>query len=114
MNVISAVEDHRRGYRREKGSPKRCLTPQAVGHEGQEQDQADAKEDRNEPEPALGELIEVLRRPRQTAKDEGGVRERRSVMFVGIVLIATVVPELAELNTVYGLVIVHRALAQSH
>src|ERR1035437_6016191 len=62
VNVIAAVEDYRRGYRREKGSPKRCLPPQAVGHERQEQDQADTKENRDEPEPALGELIEIPRR----------------------------------------------------
>jgi hypothetical protein len=33
-------------------------------------------------------------------------------MFNGIVFIATVVPELAELDAVDGLVVVHRALVQ--
>ena len=85
---------------------------QAVGDERQEQDQADAKEDGGEPEPVLAEGVEIPRRARQPPQGEGGVTERRAVMFVGVVFVAAMLPKLAELDAVDGLVVVHRALVQ--
>ena len=50
--------------------------------------------------------------PVRRLEGKRGVIERRAVMFVGIVFVAAVFPELAELDAVDGLVVVHRALVQ--
>ena len=93
VDVVAAVEDHRRRSSRKKGGPQRRVPAQAVRDERQQQNQADAKENGDEPELALRELVDSLRRPRQAADGEGGVVERRAVMLVGVCTYSRRVPK---------------------
>ena len=111
VNVILAVEDHRRGDGRKDGRPNRGVPAEPIGDERQQQNEPQSERHGDQPQFDLGEMSEV-RRARQPRDGQRGVEERRSVMFVRIVLIPAVGPKLAELDAVDRLVIMHRALVQ--
>ena len=113
VNVIAAVEDHRRGDGREQGGPDESRSgpgrrrPAAGAGSGPTPKRTVVNRSR-----LSVNWSKSFGAPVRRLEGEGGVIERRAVMLVGIVLIAAVLPELAELDAVDGLVVVHRALVQ--
>src|SRR5580765_2933592 len=106
MNEISAVKDQGRRNCGEQPCPKNSWWAQTVFDQGKKQEQPQAKKNGDPSQAGIAVVVEV-RSASQTLKGKSRVEEGRPVMLVGIVLVALVIPKLAELNCVDGLIIVH-------
>src|SRR2546426_11662525 len=53
-----------------------------------------------------------IRRTRQAGNSQGRVKQRGTMMFIGIVLVGALFPKLAELDGVDGFIIVHWPLVE--
>src|SRR2546421_8174378 len=84
------------------------MAAQAVRQERQKENQADAKHNGRETQRCVLELTGVARTA-QPQEGERGVMESRPVIFVGIVSVATLLPQLADFDGIDRLVVVERA-----
>src|SRR6186713_1233079 len=111
MDVIPAVIDHRRGNGGENRSPDYGTSAQTIHKQRQQENDSDTEDDRDYSKGGVGELAAVgcSCHPRLR---QAGVIERRSMVFVSVILISAAVDEFGEFDPIDGLVVVQRARSE--
>ena len=111
MNEVAAVKNHGRRHGHEQRAKDRRHPPQAIPDRKQQQNKQRPKDDRYNPE---DRFLQLDKTPDATkpSRDECQIVERRAVVLVRIILVASSLHRFAELDRVDRLVAVHGTLRQ--